>query len=769
MGLRAVFSLTKVRLEYNQQAGYFTDDTTWGFSNVEIQTDPKKCSGAIVDQFFSLVEEGSSLSEPVQGGETSKGGASPEEGGSGGGGADDDDTVSDFTRAWDSISGEVKAEMRASLLLKNHTDNATEGFIGMIDDMLWNVGNGVVRDFHKSHGREETPETQAPEVLLRRIQQAAQRRKQELADAIRKHEDLQQLAVSATEKHAHAVEEAERKREVAAAVAASTKLLFKETHQAVEAPDLVGPLALIQTTATERAAVSLKVLAMNLPDQSRSTPLIPPSRCGTCGPESSECQLWCSYSLPKNGAESAAIEVSLKNDAASVTMSAGLRNTVTGGSTGLGYPGLEIQYRYFNTGTITVNKALPSDGEYTLYYRASLWQSHSSAVPVTVTSKSGATKVISVNCKASSTAQNGKYSWIKLGLFDLRELRISVGVRSGISTFSAVKAVKNYCSASKSGTDCRGRWNSNHACNGHAGNDFNGIYLIDDLGLKSEVVGTTREKDQQCGARCKKNPLCEFWVREVHGLFGKPGDWNTVYASALTDNYGSAGCWVKKGFTGFNPQWGWMRRGNFDKPKTLLQKTIASANELATDAEAAASFLADEAKARAIKAKTKADVADTNAKNARAKADLAAAAAKVAKAAAAAAKTDSEEYARLNIVAEKTKRESAAATEHAIRKEEEQKIAGEALKAANAAHKAQKAAGAAATEAHTAYLTSMNVKIQAKAAKDEADAAKAQGLLNAEEAIKAETRAKGQRKIDSAAAKAAANTAAASVRTSAYV
>jgi hypothetical protein len=41
--------------------------------------------------------------------------------------------------------------------------------------------------------------------------------------------------------------------------------------------------------------------------------------------------------------------------------------------------------------------------------------------------------------------------------------------------------------------------------------------------------------------------------------------------------------------------------------------------------------------------------------------------------------------------------------------------------------------------------------------------------LNAEEAVKAETRAKGQRKIDSAAAKAAANTAAASVRTSAYV
>ena len=304
MGLRAVFSLTKVRLEYNQQAGYFTDDTTWGFSNVEIQTDPKKCSGAIVDQFFSLVEEGSSLSEPVQGGETSKGGASPEEGGSGGGGADDDDTVSDFTRAWDSISGEVKAEMRASLLLKNHTDNATEGFIGMIDDMLWNVGNGVVRDFHKSHGREEEeeeepPETQAPEVLLRRIQQAAQRRKQELADAILEHEALQQLAVSATAKHAQAVKEAEGLREIAAAAVATSKMLgiFKPTHhQAAEIPDLVGSLALIQTT--ERTAASL-------------SPSLPPSRCGTCS-SGSECYGCCSTA--GTCSNPSVVEASDKND-----------------------------------------------------------------------------------------------------------------------------------------------------------------------------------------------------------------------------------------------------------------------------------------------------------------------------------------------------------------------------------------------------------------------------------------------------------------------
>ena len=641
MGFRTIFSLTKVRLEYNQQSRYFTDDATWGFSNVEIQTDPKKCSGAIVDQFFSLVEEGSSLSEPVQGGEASKGGASPDEGASGGGGADDDDKVTEFTRTWDGISGEVKAEMRASLLLKNHTDNATEGFIGMIDDMLWKVGNGVVRDFHKSHGREETPETQAPEVLLRRIQQAAQRRKQELADAIRKHEDLQQLAVSATEKHAHAVEEAERKREVAAAVAASTKLLFKETHQAVEAPDLVGPLALIQTTATERAAVSLKVLAMDVPGQ-RSTPSIPAARCGTCGAArwpNGECQLWCSNS--------------------------------------------------------------------------------------------------------------------------------------------------RRCSASKSGTDCRGRWNSNHEFNGHAGNDFTGT----DLQQIAIGTGTPRTKDWRCGTLCKQNANCDFWVRSVEGSETGEDDAKSVW------------CWLKRGFTGFNSGWGWMRRGNFVVPKTNIQKTIASANKLATEAEAAASFRADNAKATAIEAKTKADTADADAKKAQGAAALAKGEAQKAKKAVADAKPGSEAYARAQVFHENKARIAAEKAEHAIRVTEEARIAGEALKAANAAHKAQVDAIAAKTEAHTALLTSMNVKIQAKAAKDavdalkikqqndfdankasrialavqakaaktEADAAKAQGLLNAEEAIKAETRAKGQRKIDAKASKDGAKREAASVRTSAYV
>ena len=631
-----------MRLEYNQQSTYFTDDTTWGFSNVEIQTDPKKCSGAIVDQFFSLVEEGSSLSEPVQGGEASKGGASPDEGASGGGGADDDDKVTEFTRTWDGISGEVKAEMRASLLLKNHTDNATEGFIGMIDDMLWKVGNGVVRDFHKSHGREETPETQAPEVLLRRIQQATQRRKQELADAIRKHEDLQQLAVSATEKHAHAVEEAERKREVAAAVAASTKLLFKETHQAVEAPDLVGPLALIQTTARWGLS-SLKS------PPTTTTSSIPGKRCGTCGAGGSECQLWCSNS--------------------------------------------------------------------------------------------------------------------------------------------------GHCSASKGGMDCRGKWNSDHRFNGHAGNDFVGTAVGNWQGVA--VGGTAREKDRNCGLHCLKNPLCEFWVREVHGV---PGcGW--MCPNAWRDSWGGALCFLRRGFTGFKPAWSWMRRGNFVRPKTIIQQTIADANTLATDAEVAASFLADNAKATAIEAKTKADTADADAKKAQGAAALAKGEAQKAKKAVADAKPGSEAYARAQVFHENKARIAAEKAEHAIRVTEEARIAGEALKAANAAHKAQVDAIAAKTEAHTALLTSMNVKIQAKAAKDavdalkikqqkdfdankasrialavqakaaktEADAAKAQGLLNAEEAIKAETRAKGQRKIDAKASKDGAKREAASVRTSAYV
>ena len=106
---------------------------------------------------------------------------------------------------------------------------------------------------------------------------------------------------------------------------------------------------------------------------------------------------------------------------------------------GVGYPGqVNKQYRYFNSGTITVNKPLPAPGTYRLYYWASLWSSHSATVPVTVTSRSGAKKEILVNCRG----QNGAHQWVDLGAFDLKELSISVGVRGGYSTFHGVKAVE---------------------------------------------------------------------------------------------------------------------------------------------------------------------------------------------------------------------------------------------------------------------------------------------------------------------------------------
>ena len=452
------------------------------------------------------------------------------------------------------------------------------------------------------------------------------------------------------------------------------------------------------------------------------------------------------------------------------------------------------QYRYFDTGTITVIKALPAEGKYTLYYRASLWTSHSSTVPVTVTSRSGATKTIFVNCRASSAADNGKYPWVELGVFELRELRISVGARSGYSTFSAVKAVKSDCSTGAA--DCRGKFNSNYKLNGHAGNDFNGV----DIRKVATGPGTVRVKDQTCGALCLANSLCEFWVRsvETYACTASTG----IARESCPENPGaSTWCWLKKGFTGFNPQWGNWRRGNFVRPQTNIQKTILSANKLAIEAEAAASYKADIAKLQADKAKMEAGVADAEAKKAQDAADFAKAEAQKAKKAVADAKPGSERYARLQVEHENLARIAAEKAEHAIRLTEEAKIAREAATAKANAHTAQVKANKAEKDAHTAFLVGQNAQIdarnaknaadklkreqriefdankaarvqlarQAKAAKDEADAAKAQGLLNAEEAVKAETRAKGQRKIDSAAAKAAANTAAASVRTSAYV
>ena len=915
MGLRAVFSLTKVRLEYNQQAGYFTDDTTWGFSNVEIQTDPKKCSGAIVDQFFSLVEEGSSLSEPVQGGETSKGGASPEEGGSGGGGADDDDTVSDFTRAWDSISGEVKAEMRASLLLKNHTDNATEGFIGMIDDMLWNVGNGVVRDFHKSHGREgeETPETQAPEVLLRRIQQAAQRRKQELADAILEHEALQQLAVSATAKHAQAVKEAEGLREIAAA-AASTK---------------VGTLALIQTAETERAAGSLGVPiprqleswfrsedvqtnswksavkshtasgnfgTTTTPTYDKATPdqyLITGGVRAASGGTSNNIKFgkilpatWtmCSASRYTGAAKGRILKGSgnfLHGHYYGHRGSAYYDGWVTSWA---GSTGTDITDWVIMCGTNKGKRSYISDRDGNIINIATAdrgggsgnkfvgvnvggggygccnepsdfavaevmtWgvalddtdmkaavQYLKTKVSTPITRQTNSNFINQGNTWKPQTSDSYKASQSRIpnqlcsscGHLRIKALRHGGGhVYNGLTSYKEIPVeCTNWCSHTQGGgiqsvpsagarypwsvcstsatkteqiggTDCRGKWNAHERYNGHVGNDFSGAFLkgADGHILQYAIgAGTVREKDMRCGALCENNPQCEFWTRYRVGQMG-------VYDFGPERDSYSVYCFLKKGFTGFavdHPE----IRGNFVRPKNDIQYTILSANSLATEAEVKSSGLADLAKLEADQAKAKADKADADAKKAQDAAALAKGEAKKAKQAVADAKPGSEAYARAQVEHAKLAQIAIDKAAAAIRVTEEARIAGEAATAKTNAHTAQVKANEADAEAHKAFLKAksadhkahladlavkaekkaqriefdankaarVQLARQAKAAKDEADAAKAQGLLNAEEAVKAETRAKGQRKIDSAAAKAAANTAAASVRTSAYV
>ncbi len=80
----------------------------------------------------------------------------------------------------------------------------------------------------------------------------------------------------------------------------------------------------------------------------------------------------------------------------------------------------------------------------------------------------------------------------------------------------------------------------------------------DDVKATTYTGSTDEEKDASCCAQCESEPQCEFWVR-------------------ATD---SNGCWLKKGFAGFNPSR--TRRGNLKNSPTTSTSTTTTGTTTTT-------------------------------------------------------------------------------------------------------------------------------------------------------------------------------------------